>query len=234
MHWVGFSLGEALSRTVVHFFPTNFGSALPYPAEVKLSIFAADIERRSVVLDGARIGQPDGIRVEDAFPVLSEGAIPHYAVELSIGTNQPRVDLGPSQCLMEFNSQGLSCRYWPQLKERDSDGQPKVVPLVKDSFMSPSLIAINSTEVSQDCELFLQGLKGDASDRLPELKLAGREVREVVLISDLFNASPAQETSWGIARTRSLEVPETLPTGVLFYLLYRDSKTRRPLSVSAL
>ena len=71
--WIGFGVSNALSRTVVHFFPSGGGVTAPYPANCMLNLFsltvdesigglAHKLEEKKIVLEGARLSQPDGVR----------------------------------------------------------------------------------------------------------------------------------------------------------------------------
>ena len=70
--WVAPVVSSGLTRTVVHFFPAARGVASPYSVSCRLTLFGGGIERRSVVLEGARLNQPDGLFVDEAFPELPE------------------------------------------------------------------------------------------------------------------------------------------------------------------
>jgi hypothetical protein len=113
--WLSFGLSNALTRTTVHFFPSAGSITAPYPATYKLSIFGGnEIEEKRVVLEGARLSQPDGVRVEDVFPALASQNAGIYALVIEVTGSESRVDVQPSQCIVELASKGGSARFIPR------------------------------------------------------------------------------------------------------------------------
>ncbi|MCB0340447.1 MAG: hypothetical protein KDD53_12625, partial [Bdellovibrionales bacterium] len=82
--WVSFCAHDSLLRSIFHFFPSALGVTVPYPAECRISLFGDGFGMRQVVLQGARLNQPDGVRLEDAFPSLLESAPSLLGIEITI------------------------------------------------------------------------------------------------------------------------------------------------------
>ncbi len=97
----------------MHFFPASDAATAPYPATCKLTLFGRDFPSKSVTLEGGRLGYPDGVRIEDAFPMLNSLGGGSYGLEIEISTTQPRLDLVGSSCSVDFHSQGMSAHFRP-------------------------------------------------------------------------------------------------------------------------
>lgn len=115
VRWLGFCASQALSRSVAHFFPSSESASAPYSASCKLSLFGNDLPANTVVLDGARIGHPDGVRLDDAFPILRQQQVGGlFGLEVEVSTPQPRLDVDVSECVVEILFQGLPVRFMPK------------------------------------------------------------------------------------------------------------------------
>ena len=102
VRWFGFGVSQALTKSVLHFFPTSANVSAPYPVQCKIEIFSSRFGKKSLVLDGARLHQPDGIKLEAAFPVLEDGAHPIFGICLELSAQAQRVDIRPSQAFVEL------------------------------------------------------------------------------------------------------------------------------------
>jgi hypothetical protein len=153
--WLGFGIFDALTSTTVHFFPSAVGTGVPYPTDCELTVFGANIERQSVLLEGARLGQPDGVRLSDAFPALKELQTTVVGIQVKIEAKQPRIDLSASRCAIEIEQKGGSVRFWaiesnsvestPQVDDADSY---QTTLMTKDAFGIPSLVFVNSGDLT--------------------------------------------------------------------------------------
>ena len=70
--WVSFGISNALTRTIVHFFPSEGGITAPFPATCALRIFGQGLIEKKVVIEGARLSHPDGVRVENGRVTMPE------------------------------------------------------------------------------------------------------------------------------------------------------------------
>lgn len=235
VNWIGFGSCSSISRTLVHFFPSGGGVTAPYPCTVKLSIFGPEVQelvsQRELSLEGARLSQPDGLRLDQAFPKLAEGVSGFFGLSIDLETTQPRIDLSYSSCIIELWSKGSSVRYWPLLvavddNERSSARMTAGVAL-SDVYTSTSLVCINKAGTAWEPRI--RTLAGDCA--VPEIP--AMSVREFRVDDAWFPSDAKRDCSWGMLRSCGIEAELTLP-GRLCYLMFRDCDTKRPISVSAL
>src|SRR5262245_32337102 len=114
IEWVTFAVSNAISKTIIHFFPSAQVTSAPYPVIFKLNVFGKDVASKNVALEGGRLGQLDGVRLTDAFPHLAEGTTGLIGLHVEITTPQPRIDLSPSHCVIELVSSAQSVRFSPK------------------------------------------------------------------------------------------------------------------------
>lgn len=247
VQWLTFCISNAVTRSVVHFFPSAANVAAPYSADCALTLFGRDFARKTVRLEGARFGQPDGLRVEDAFPQLQEGTSGFFGLEFSMSTTQPRADILSSSCVVELSSRGHSCRFRPrQLAQPEGAVAARVTRSegvapalgIKDAFCTSSLIVVNASSETfaprihtrrrlsgGDGELELLAIDPLGAGSVVEVDLGEQFVPE--------GAAP-QEQSWGLVRAGGLWLQDELPKEAALYLMYRDVVTRRPMSVMSI
>ena len=109
---VMFCLSTSSIKTRVHFFPTAGSSTSHQPITCVLSLFGKGIEKRAVMLDGGRLNQPDGVRLEEAFPTLRSEASGIFGLEIQLSSQQGRVSLLESQAAIELVSPQSSLLYY--------------------------------------------------------------------------------------------------------------------------
>jgi hypothetical protein len=141
IRWLGFCVSQSMSRSLLHFFPSCENASAPYPATCTLTLLkpresparadpargaatgdrqvtadglVGQVERMVVTLDGGRLGHPDGLRLEDAFPILRTAASGMCGLEIEISTPQPRLDVSSSGCVLEVISQSQPVKYTPK------------------------------------------------------------------------------------------------------------------------
>lgn len=251
--WLTFCVSDAICKTIVHFFPSAGVVTAPYPAECKLTLFGKDLETKSVVLDGARFGQPDGVRIEDAFPILRQERDSLAGLEIEISSSQPRVNLESSSCIIELAYKGSSSKFFPSRMDQNESPQFKQQNqhgtgiAIKDAFTSSSLVTVNFSDAILKPNIC--GLKEDGSSfEVQAERLVPFTVDESVLEGPFYKDVSFTECSWGLVRSRSIYLPEKKlvdsasastqakldQSNLAYYLMYRDSKTRRPVSVVAI
>lgn len=111
--WVGFICHSPVTRSLVHFFPSAGSITAPYSANCKLTLLGANGAKKSLQIDGARLSHPDGLKVEDVFPEISDG-VPLLGMEVELSTGQQRVDMSGSSALIEIVTGGQSVKYTPK------------------------------------------------------------------------------------------------------------------------
>lgn len=231
--WVGPCVSSGLTRTVVHFFPAARGIASPYAVSCRLTLFGGGSERRSVVLEGARLNQPDGLFVEEAFPELAQ-MTGTAGLELELFTDQPRVDVGPSRCVFEYHSGLNVVRFNPVCLSVPHPNQLGAAFL--DAQVSTSIVVINRSKMPIAPHFSLEFR--NTSIPIASEPVAGQSVSEFPFDWKQRDAGhPAivpEQFQWGTGLAATIRVDEPLQGACGALLMYRDVQTKQPLSVIAL
>jgi hypothetical protein len=221
VRWLTFAISGDVIQTSVHFFPSCGDVTAPYPARCKLHLFGAGNSKQSgarysVLVDGARLSQPEGVELSNAFPFLNDGQIRLLGLEIEVSTMQPRLDLTCSRCVIE-------------LPERIGSGL-----ILQDAFSYASLIMLNGSSSAIESDMCLQPANQDVMppQEVGPCTLAPASVREVQLPIDKINSS--KECSWGQVRIANLYDRAPAQAGVAGYIVHCDSRTNLPVSVCAL
>jgi len=244
--WLAFCVSNSVTRTLVHFFPvTKAGGAAAYCAEVSLTLFTEGQAPATLTLEGARLSQPDGVRLDELFPDLSEhGGL--YGLRVDMQCSQVRLDHASSQCIVEFVSKGHSVRYSAVMVDEQGravreSGGPGLA--LQDSYNSTSLVVVNPTEVKRypqvKCIQQASVAPAVTSTRLttPQREdedclasLLPRDVKEVRLDKKFYSEGAPQECSWGMTHVNQVDFEES-DEHCAYFLLYRDAITKRPMTV---
>lgn len=250
---VMFCLSTPSIKTRVHFFPASTASTSHQPIACVLTLFGKGIEKRSVMLEGGRLNQPDGIRLEDAFPTLRNEASGIFGLEVQLISQQGRANLLHSQAAVELVSANANLLYAsaPFLAE-ESNVEGAVAPAgdlgsklegvrrksfvgvgLQDSAVTTSLIMINSTTETIRPAVF-HGV-GEEAHSLPVGNMVPESAMEIPLDDALFKNSIAHECLWGLSRAEKISIgSDAVNSNLGFYLMYREPVSKRPLSVCAL
>lgn len=227
VRWVGPVLSNALTHTVVHIFPSGGPVTAPYPCSTRLTLFGNGIERKSVVVDGARLSQPDGIDLKEAFPILQQGNGALCGIEVEVTTAQPRIDLQCSRCVFEFVNKDSSVRFWPAADFNREAPQAHGF-FLEDGKSTTSLVVMNRGNAPiphASIPVVPPTLVQLPSEVIPgavaEIPVADRgALQRFESITEQVSASP-----FSIA---------PLPQDLFCFLMVRDTTTRRPISMVAL
>ncbi|MFM1848200.1 MAG: hypothetical protein RL417_1674 [Pseudomonadota bacterium] len=244
--WLAFFSHSALSRAVVHFFPFSSTVSAPYGTECRLTVFGGGLPTRAVTLEGARLGQPDGVKLEEAFPELastSDGRL--VGLQIDLESVQSRVDLSASGCVVELlrsESGGRGAlRFRPALVEISGRTRDARAPLIasRDRFQTTSLIVVNRSGESFTPELRVRSASarpwdgGVTPTPLQSSMIVHDGVEEITLDGGVWEEATRQECSWGESASRAVELGEP-PLGAAFFAVYREPESKRPVCVSAL
>jgi len=226
--WIGFGLSSAISRTVVHFFPSAGSVTAPYAANCKLAVFGVGVERRSVNLEGARVSQPDGVRLDDIFSGLRDSSGPVFGIEIEVSTMQQRVDLSSSGCVVELVYGAQSVRFFPHPAIQQSTGSGSPL-LIQDGLMNSSVVVVNHSSTPTELNL---GIAESIS--IPTGVIAAGSVKEIQIGAEISAKLQQIDCSWGTLRAAPLEIAAsaTSVSDIYAYLMYRDTVTRQPISVT--
>jgi hypothetical protein len=238
--WLSFGIRSALTDTVVHFFPVAENVRAPYPAICKFRLFGGGEATSLVTVEGARLSQPDGIRVGQLFKDIPDsGGL--YGLEVILASQQSRVNLSSSRCIVEIASAASSARFRPRWSVAAKAGEdpevwrPSPAVAVKDSYHTTSLVVVN---MSAD-PIQVPPAGGSAGvvvqpGRVIEHNLGDGGSAALVPGVVSPEGCATSECSWGLMRTFPLRFPVELPGESAAFVLYRDSVTKTPHSIVAL
>ncbi|MCO6432300.1 MAG: hypothetical protein J5J00_15710 [Deltaproteobacteria bacterium] len=252
VRWTAFGLSSAITKTVLHFFPSAVSTSAPYPVSVTLSVFSNEFPRKSLTIEGGRLGQPDGFRLEEAIPSLAEALPGFVGLQVELSTPQPRIDLSPSCCIIEFVSTAQSVKFSPQpssvrSKSVQPDGEARrlsAFPLMQDAYGFSSLLIVNGSDRPVGTRLsspISMGpietgplIEGGKMDTIGSPEVQPGSVAEVQVPDQLIQARSPDECSWGLVRSRVLLFERSDQPAVSFFGLFRESVAKRIVSVVAL
>lgn len=204
-----------------------------------------------MLLDGGRLNQPDGVRLEDAFPHLRTEASGIFGLEIELSCQQGRIPLQSSLAAVELVSAQSTVMYMSVPFSPvgvDSSAADKVGTDAKgatprrqsfmgvglqDAAFSTSLVMINASGDAVRPSLFHRS--GENAVPLQVGTLAADSAMEIPLEDSLFKESVPHECVWGLARAEKVSLDaNSITPETAYYLMYRDTVTKRPLSVCAL
>lgn len=247
--WLTFALANSITKTVVHFFPGGSVTTAPYPANVQLTVFGKDLPAKTIALEGSRLGQPDGVRLHDAFPFLAEGYQGYLALQVEMSTSQARVDMSGSACVVEITSSGQTVKFMPKLAGSSGDRNALLhtaplhtVACMNDAFCSTSLLIVNSG--GETYRPSVSAFRPGSADPVPapcgsEAVLPGTAV-EIPFTDSFYDECEPVECTWGLSRSRIAVVGgelrgdgagEQARQDISVSVLYKDTLTRRITSV---
>ena len=232
-------------RSRIHFFPSAGVAAGHYPVACELTIFGKGVDRRSVRLDGGRLNQPDGIRLEDAFPSLSTETSGVVGLQVSLEVLQGRLNLRSSRVVIEMVSPQFSITFnaapfraavidssadniAPALASVDHVGVA-----IHDRFSVPTLIAANAS--SELIRPTIHHVLRGAEAPLQLGTVAATSVVEFPLDEALCKSGVSHATLWGESVCEKFWIsPSKESDAISWYVMNRDPSSKRPISVCAL
>lgn len=242
--WSAFLNPNRKAGTLVHFFPATPGSATPYPVDLSVSIFGRGVPKRTISLEGARLFNADGVRVEDIFSLADADEEASLALQIEVQSVQAKTDISASQCLVEFPSADGGIIFAPyrsvlsdnpQTPSDVVESQPmeRVILAMKDSQLCPSVMVVNCRQSDLRPEIYYRDLKDSPKALMPLGQLAPMTALERKLDGTVFGEPQPREMSWGNLRSRILSA-ESGHQDMAMYLIYREVKTSKMVSVHAL
>ncbi len=246
-----FCISTSTIKTRVHFYPSAGSSGGHHAISCLFTLFGKGIEKRSVLLDGGRLNQPDGVRLEDAFPTLRGEASGVFGLEIELSCQQSRLPLQSSLAAVELVSPQSTVMYMsvPFLPSGEQGAieekaehetrlshprrQSFMGVGLQDSYFSTSLVMVNSSDDTVRPSVFHRS--GENASALQVGTLAPHSAVEIPLEEALFKESSPHECLWGLSRAEKISVDaNSITPETAYYLMYRDTASKRPISVCAL
>lgn len=245
-----FCLSSPTTKSLLHFFPQAGYVTGIHEVLCRLTLYGRGIEMRTVALDGGRLGQPDGVRLEDAFPSLRGDTAGLFGLDIELSCNHSRVNLTASQCVVElvggdFRVPIYSSPFEGMNVEVDEESQlppssqaehsPQFIPMpaIHDAFTITSLVLVNSTSDTVRPELY-QLVNGEMVALQAGAILANSAV-EIPMDEFLFKSRTPLEHGWGLVRAGAIyALRDATLKGVKVYALARDAASKVPVSVVCL
>lgn len=220
--WIGFSPTQQFTRCNIHFLPIVFGSATLPQVQCRIALFCGSHSPTVVDIDGAKIGHPDGVRLDALFNPLSTPTSGFVGVSISLLLEQTRFDLRGSDVVFELAQNDTTVRFRPRCLSPQQ--QASSCWQYKDGHAIASLLIVNHTEAERTCNLATR-----------KATLAPFEVQEVPLDNYTTPTLTAPlETSWGTLRGSLISNLDESRNGLNFFQLWRDPESRRLISVITL
>lgn len=193
--WLGFGISSTVTKTFLHFLPAAAGIGAPYPIDLKIAVGGSSLPRRTLSIDGARLGHPDGFRLEEAIPALSQQVSGLYLLQIDLSPLQHRIDLSSSCIIIEVQYQQGAVRYMPRriissdssdsvhtkspLPNSNKDSAERLGPLTTRGIFNPR--AINSIAFAlRDPSLFASLVILNGSSESIIARITGARSHEVV------------------------------------------------------
>lgn len=245
-----FFLTTSAVRSRIHFFPSAGITAGHYPVACELTVFGKGVETRAVRLDGGRLNQPDGIRLEDAFPSLANETSGVAGLQVRLEASHGRINLLSSRVVIEMVSPQFTIAYGAasfRVSEgpESSQGEEQVVRpsgthsdsivgfALQDQLCTSSLVAVNAS--NDLVRPTIRHVLRDIEAPLQMGTVAASSVVEFPLEEPLCKHGITHETLWGDSQIEKFWIaPSPEVEDVSWYVLQRDPLTRRPISVCAL
>jgi hypothetical protein len=218
--WYGFGVSQGLTKSVLHFFPTSSNVSAPYPLQCKIEIFSERFGKKTLILDGARLHQPDGIKLEAAFPVLEDGAHPIFGISLELSGQTQRVDIRASQVFMELINAGSRVRF--RLKQSEAQPEHPSAPLLyKDEHCFTDLVIVNGSS---------DQIKVEGLTELPK-PIPAESVVAIEPADNFYEAGATFETDRSMSSFRGIVAHDFSHPERALYVMQRDIETKKIQSV---
>lgn len=227
--WLGFGIASTVTKTFMHFLPAAAGIGAPYPVDLKVTVGGSSLPRRTLSVDGARLGHPDGFRLEDAIPAITQQVSGIYLLQIDLVPTQQRIDLSASALILELQYQQGAVRYLPR-RVRSEENSSKLLKSSSEtqgtlgSIMSRGVFnanAANSTGFAlKDPSLFASVVILNSSpdpivarifssrvdEAVASLTVAADSVKECDLLDLGLDHASKLDCSWGSVEVEAFRV----------------------------
>lgn len=229
--WLAFCISSQFTKSIVHIFPSAGSIAAPYQVRFSLTLLRTGERPRTIMADGVKLGQPDGFRFDQVFPESANISTPQ-AVLLEVSTAQAKVDLSTSDCVIEFASQNSSIKYRPQ---RLVEEVVSLAPFIayRNSDLITSIVTVNAMDAVTRFSIQRMVEEGEVtSDKYWEL--VNFEVPAHGILEYQLSDLPYMKQKKVIESGQAGLFLKSGCIGVTHYLINRDIKTHRLVSVTNL
>lgn len=235
--WIGLCMSSAITKTIVHFYPSSGPVVAPYEILSTFTLFGEGIETQTIGIEGARLSQPDGVPLEELFQDLREPRANPLGVKVELSSTTARGRLDGSECVIELKSRGSSLKYRakeiPSSGEEDLEYQAKTASFlsVSDKFSNSSLVGVNASSFLVSTP-FLENKVKEEPQQQGEDGVSFQQGLAPFSVQE-FNFSSGNETHdtrWGDLTTSVLECEMPSPE-IAYFGVYKDVTTNRALSV---
>jgi hypothetical protein len=215
LSWLSFFHHGIERRTAIHFVPIAEQLAAPYPAQCRITIFSPLFERRSVTIEGIRLGDPNGLFLDDAFPQLTSLGSCRGGVLVELSITQTHFRITPSHCFIEYwegvDVLRLRPPRRPMLTSRGNSqaSDTSFVVAVEKTSRDEALLLIN--EKSSERHLTNENVRG-----LPP----NEDIQPVMIPPEGIREIPLQKTLTGVSLHQ-------IPEGMAGFLVTRASGEER-------
>jgi hypothetical protein len=247
--WIGFGISGPLTRTQLHFMPLARGIGAPYPVNFSLTTGGGHLPSRTLNIEGARLGQADGFRLEEAHPALAQQGPGLYYAKLVLSPAAHKLDLKPSAFHIDLQYQQSRVKYEPKLcnlahpnAKKSNHSSSEVAAIcegiaLRDPNLYPMLTLINTAAYAIEVKVFSYS----SMEFVSSLVLAPDSVREFELTELNLNNNHKLESASGALEAEafqiyfeypaSIHLEQRMGAAVAAFLVYRDRNTRRISSV---
>lgn len=222
--WVGFCYHSPGMRHFVHFLPIDNGKSVATSLQTTIRLFSSLGETDQVTFGGARIAQPDGIRLFDAFPLWYDEGKKLWGIEVTLSGERPNIQLQDSSCIFEFSLAQRSVKF-SGISAQSIQGEEvtrATVSVVQDLSLLPSIVVVNGGTAPFSPHFVWSDTK---SPVLLEA-IAPGSVKEIPLeLAHGREPVAPVELSWGRVHMRLLEPAGELPPyGCAVFLVHRNAE----------
>ena len=228
MRWISFAQSDSLHRSLVHILPTTRGGIAAQPVACVLQLFADRPDVTEISIDGMRLNQPDGIRLDEAFPRLREGGNSLVGISIVLESVQQKGDLRNSECAVEIVSRGRSIQF-PMIACSDQAGMPRPLMAINDSLTQSSVIFVNQGTSYAEVRL---AHSTDSNGLAMCVSLTPHSVSEYVLKPQGASLGDnSYNCGWGTVQVSRMSLVEPLSADVAGFCVYREASSKKIQSV---
>jgi hypothetical protein len=233
MRLFSFIQSDALTRSLLHIFPTSKGGFSAQPIACSITLFADRPDTQSIGLEGVQLNQPDGVRLDELFPRLKEGGNSLAGLIVELEPSSQRTDLSSSTCSIELVNRDFSIMF-SMIPEQYMHTKEREFAIVADAMLSTSLVVVNGSSYAHDVRLSLSlspsgshssaDFQGHSSrDHLLSVKAGGVQefpLSEMPGLAWTTSLNLFGESSVAVGTLGSTEDP-----AVKVFLLYRNTRS---------